>query len=326
MKKTARAHTNIALVKYWGKKDTDLIIPMNGSISLTLDHFYTDTTVEFDPSLTADSFILDGQAKQDQKLVHFMNHVRKLANIKTFAHINSTNHVPTAAGLASSSSAYAALALAASSAAGLNLTAKDLSRLARKGSGSATRSIYGGFVEWIAGEDDLTSYAVPLEEHTSWKIAMIAIVLNSAQKKISSRAGMQTAQTSPYYPAWVKTANDDLKSMRQAIETRDFELLGTVAESSALKMHALNLSSKPHFSYFMPESIIAMQKVEELRTMGIPCYYTMDAGPNVKVICEEENIAAIIDHLSKVFGKDQLLVAHPGEGAKLITNEGIEAK
>ena len=274
MKKTARAHTNIALVKYWGKKDTDLIIPMNGSISLTLDHFYTDTTVEFDPSLTADSFILDGQAKQDQKLVHFMNHVRKLANIKTFAHINSTNHVPTAAGLASSSSAY----------------------------------------------------AVPLEEHTSWKIAMIAIVLNSAQKKISSRAGMQTAQTSPYYPAWVKTANDDLKSMRQAIETRDFELLGTVAESSALKMHALNLSSKPHFSYFMPESIIAMQKVEELRTMGIPCYYTMDAGPNVKVICEEENIAAIIDHLSKFFGKDQLLVAHPGEGAKLITNEGIEAK
>ena len=319
MKKTARAHTNIALVKYWGKKDQELIIPMNSSLSLTLDHFYTDTSVEFKEELTADSFSLNGVSKDAQQITNFLNLVRKLAGITTYAQVDSTNHVPTKAGLASSASAYAALALAASSAAGLTLSKKDLSRLARRGSGSACRSIYGGFVEWKMGTGDLDSYAVPFQEEVDWDIRMLAIVLNDAEKKISSRRGMQTVvATSPYYPAWVKTCHQDIGELKAAIEAKDFEKLGTIAEENAMKMHALNLSASPHFNYFQPETLVAMQLIEELRATGIPCYYTMDAGPNVKVLCLEKDVAQIKAKLAEAFSQEQLLLAAPGPGAHLL--------
>lgn len=204
-KVTARAHTNIALVKYWGKADEELIIPQNNSLSLTLDHFYTDTTVQFDPTLTADQFTLNGQAQETTQITKFLDIIRQMAASQLFARVESTNHVPTMAGLASSASAYAALALAGSKALGLDLSSKDLSRLARRGSGSACRSIYGGFVEWQKGDSDQTSYAVPLVENLDWDLKMIAIVVNDKQKKIASRAGMQNVvHTSPYYSAWVK--------------------------------------------------------------------------------------------------------------------------
>ena len=210
-KVTARAHTNIALVKYWGKADEELIIPQNNSLSLTLDHFYTDTTVQFDPTLTADQFTLNGQAQKTTKITKFLDIIRQMAASQLFARVESTNHVPTMAGLASSASAYAALALAGSKALGLDLNSKDLSRLARRGSGSACRSIYGGFVEWQKGDSDQTSYAVPLVENLDWDLKMIAIVVNDKQKKIASRAGMQNVvHTSPYYSAWVKRSKEDL--------------------------------------------------------------------------------------------------------------------
>ena len=193
-KVTARAHTNIALVKYWGKADEELIIPQNNSLSLTLDHFYTDTTVQFDPTLTADQFTLNGQAQETTKITKFLDIIRQMAASQLFARVESTNHVPTMAGLASSASAYAALALAGSKALGLDLSSKDLSRLARRGSGSACRSIYGGFVEWQKGDSDQTSYAVPLVENLDWDVKMIAIVVNDKQKKIASRAGMQNVE------------------------------------------------------------------------------------------------------------------------------------
>ena len=182
-KVTARAHTNIALVKYWGKEDEELIIPQNNSLSLTLDHFYTDTTVQFDPDLTADQFTLNGQAQETTKITKFLDIIRQMASSQLFARVESTNHVPTMAGLASSASAYAALALAGSKALGLDLSSKDLSRLARRGSGSACRSIYGGFVEWQKGDSDQTSYAVPLVENLDWDLKMIAIVVNDKQKR-----------------------------------------------------------------------------------------------------------------------------------------------
>lgn len=186
-KVTARAHTNIALVKYWGKADEELIIPQNNSLSLTLDHFYTDTTVQFDPTLTADQFTLNGQAQETTKITKFLDIIRQMAASQLFARVESTNHVPTMAGLASSASAYAALALAGSKALGLDLSSKDLSRLARRGSGSACRSIYGGFVEWQKGDSDQTSYAVPLVENLDWDLKMIAIVVNDKQKDCFTR-------------------------------------------------------------------------------------------------------------------------------------------
>lgn len=318
---TARAHTNIALIKYWGKKDQDLILPMNNSLSLTLDKFYTDTSVEYLSSLHEDQLFLNGEQKIDPKISTFMDHVRRTTGLASYAQIKSTNHVPTAAGLASSASAYAALALAATAAAGKSYTKTKLSRLARRGSGSATRSIFGNFVEWVAGYDDESSYARPVKVSNDWNVRMIAIVIDPRPKKISSRAGMQNVvETSPFYPAWVSTAKEDLKNIKIALKDDSFEKFGRIAESNALKMHALNLSASPHFNYFEPESLIAMNAVEGLRDLGIKCYYTMDAGPNVKVICKNKDLDVILEQLHRYFASDHLLVTAPGPGVELLDN------
>lgn len=315
---TARAHTNIALIKYWGKKDQALMLPQNSSLSLTLDHFYTDTQVEFQPALTADMITLDDQpvtGRGGQRIRNFLDLIRTQSGRTDFAKVTSWNHVPTAAGLASSASGFAALAAAASRAAGMRLDRPALSRLARRGSGSATRSIYGGFVEWQMGNDDQSSQAVPLTETVDWDIQMIAIVLDKKAKKISSSAGMaRVVATSPYYPAWVQQTTQDLVDMKQAILSKNLELVGTIAEANAMKMHALNLSATPPFTYFEPESLIAMTMIQDLRNEGVSCYYTMDAGPNIKVICSAAETPTIIAKLGQHFDKRQLLVAKPGPG------------
>ncbi|GBG95094.1 diphosphomevalonate decarboxylase [Ligilactobacillus salitolerans] len=316
---SARAHTNIALIKYWGKKDQQLILPMNGSLSLTLDKFYTDTSVSYDKNLTQDEFYLNGAQKEDPKVMHFMDIVRQNTGFDSHAVIKSTNHVPTAAGLASSASAYAALALAATAAANKKFDRQKLSRIARRGSGSATRSIFGGFAEWLEGTDDQSSYAQPLEYENDWDIRMIAIVIDDQPKKVSSRQGMQTVvATSPFYSEWIKSAKTDLKNIKTALASQDFKHFGEIAESNALKMHALNLSAQPHFNYFAPASIIAMNIIEEIRELGYPCYYTMDAGPNVKVICKNADLSVILRQLQNHFPADHLLVAAPGPGAQLL--------
>ncbi|MFK5675538.1 MULTISPECIES: diphosphomevalonate decarboxylase [unclassified Ligilactobacillus] len=319
---TARAHTNIALVKYWGKRDENLIIPMNSSLSLTLDEFYTETTVQFDSQRQTDQLILDGVAQPTTRVTPFLNVIRNRADLVAGATVISTNHVPTAAGLASSASAYAALAAAASRAAGLTLNRQALSRLARRGSGSATRSIFGGFTEWQAGIDDTTSYAVPLDEHPTWPIRMITVVVSRAEKKIGSRVGMQTVvNTSPFYQEWVKKAQADLAAIKPAIAAHNIQQTGMIAESNAMAMHALNLTATPHFTYFTAGSLTAMRCVEELRATGIPCYYTMDAGPNVKVLCEEQHVPSVLTKLQHCFNANDLLVAHPGPGVQIISED-----
>lgn len=319
---TARAHTNIALVKYWGKADTDLIIPQTGSLSLTLDQFYTDTTVTFYEGLTADDVIVNGErlsAQRATKVHNFLNLVRQQSSRASFARVTSVNHVPTAAGLASSASAFAALAGAASQAAGLTLDRTALSRLARRGSGSATRSIFGGFVEWHAGHDDLSSYGVPLVEKVEWPIAVVALVLDPHHKKISSRQGMQSSvNTSPFYPAWQQIVADDLAAIKPAILAQDFTTVGETLESNAMRMHALTLSAWPPYSYFNGDTLAAMQTVKELRAAGVECYYTLDAGPNLKIFCQNSDIAAITKRFSQQFGGDNVIVAHPGPGIQFL--------
>lgn len=315
----ARAHTNIALIKYWGKKNTDIIIPMNNSFSLTLDHFYTDTKVTYDEDLKKDSFSLNGEEIESQNVFNFLDYVRQLSGKNGFVKVESINHVPTTAGLASSASAYAALAAASSRAFGLDLSRKDLSRLARRGSGSATRSIYGGFTEWIGGDNDLNSYAKPFQENVEWDIRMIAAVINSKPKKITSRSGMQTVvNTSPFYGEWVKNANNSIPLIKKAILDKDFTTFGEISEENAMKMHALNLTAHPHFSYFEPQSIEIMQAVEQLRQDGIEAYYTMDAGPNVKIICEGKNSEVIQKALKIKFPEIELLESKPGKGIQFL--------
>lgn len=318
-KYTARAHTNIALVKYWGKENEELIIPANSSISLTLDEFYTDTSVIFDSTLQQDMITINSEIVNDEKISKFLDIIRHKSGINLFAKVESINHVPNSAGLASSASAYAALATAGSKAAGLDLSDKELSMLARRGSGSATRSIFGGFAAWNKGIDDQTSYGYSIEDPVKMDINMIAIVLNNSPKKISSRLGMKISyETSPFYDSWIKQTNEDFETIQNAITNGDFSTLGQTAELNAMRMHSLTLSANPSYLYLNKDSLLVIEMVKELRDKGIECYYTMDAGPNVKIICQKKNIKAIVDNLSKQFSQDQIKVSGPGEKVKLI--------
>ncbi|EUJ37740.1 diphosphomevalonate decarboxylase [Brochothrix campestris] len=322
MKATAIAHTNIALIKYWGKRDKTLILPANSSLSMTLDQFYTETTVEWSDAFMTDQFTLNGSRIEDTKVTRFLTILRQQFGMTEKAHVTSTNHVPTAAGLASSASAFAALALAASKAAGREDDDETLSRLARLGSGSASRSIFGDFALWQKGTDDtgIDSYAYPVVAPTELDLAMVVAVVDAGPKKIDSRLGMQsTVETSPYFEAWTATAEKDLLTIQDAFKANDFKIIGETVERNALSMHATTMAATPPFSYLKPASFAIMETVHALRENGIEAYFTMDAGPNVKVLCltkdEQQVQTALASHT------DQVYICHPGPKARVIAHD-----
>lgn len=320
MKAKARAHTNIALIKYWGKQNEELAIPMNSSLSLTLDKFYTETEVEFKSDISKDIFYLNGEPDDETliKVSKFLDLFRDAKGIKDRAIVTSINKVPTAAGLASSASAFAALGAAANIASGLNLNHKQLSTFVRKGSGSATRSIYGGLVQWYKGDSDETSFAQPVDD-ADWDIGMVVVIVNSKEKKISSREGMkQTVLTSPFYDMWPNEAEKDLKAIKIAIKNRDFKSVGKITENSAMKMHATMLSANPSIIYFQPNSILVMQIVQQLRKEGIEAFFTMDAGPNVKILCRLSQAEIIKKRLMENFREENIIITGPGPGVQII--------
>ena len=321
-KAAVRAHTNIALIKYWGKADETLFLPMNSSLSLTLDGLYTDTFVEISDTFTEDQFYLNDvlqSPEETAKISRFLDLFRNKSGITHFIQVKSVNHVPTAAGLASSASAFAALAGAMNRATGLNMDLETLSTYARRGSGSATRSLFGGFVEWQKGTTSEDSMAVPVDD-ASWDIGMVIIAVNKSAKKISSRVGMkQTVETSPFYSAWVTSAEEDLLAIKKAIKAQDFEKVGQITEHSAMKMHGSMLGAETPIIYFEPDSIKAIRAVRALREQGILCYVTMDAGPNVKVLCRLSEAGKIKEMLREYFSEDQLLISGPGQGIRPLT-------
>lgn len=321
MKATAKAHTNIALIKYWGKRNESIILPMNNSLSLTLDAFYTATTVSFQEALIEDVFVLDGEViegKQYERVQTFLNLIRRYAGKqRLFAHVESTNHVPTAAGFASSASGFAALAAAATRAINLEVDDIELSRITRQGSGSACRSIYGGFVEWQKGDQDdgSDSYAVPIAPVDHWDVRVAAVVLSDTMKDVSSREGMKrTVDTSVFYSSWVDSIPDDLAHIKRGIMARDFELVGSIAEANCLKMHATTLGASPPFTYWHDTTMSVMQTVADLRKKGIPAYFTIDAGPNVKVLYLSENEEAVQKTLREVPGVSDVILSRSGQG------------
>lgn len=319
---SARAHTNIALIKYWGKQDAELMLPANSSVSMTLDKFYTDTTVEFSPDLAADTFILDGVLQDTSataKVSRVLNLVRTMSQRRLFARVDSHNHVPNAAGLASSASAYAALALAASQAAGLQLDQAALSRLARRGSGSASRSIAGGFVIWHRGSDDQSSFAESVPVAANLHLRMVTVMIDKQQKKVSSRSGMaHMAATSPYFDAWVNACEAACPQMTAALAAGDFEQIGRLAERNALMMHATNMAANPPFMYFEPATIATIQYASDLRESGIPVYATMDAGPNVKLLCQADDASRVAELVAAKIGT-QTEICAPGPAAHLLS-------
>ena len=323
----ARAHANIALIKYWGKRNDELFLPLTSSLSLTLDAFYTDTKITFSENFTESYFFLDGQKmppQEVQKLQRFVNLFEPLVGQLPHFQVESYNHVPTAAGLASSSSAFSALACAILDALNLDLDSQTLSTYARQGSGSATRSLFGGFVEWEKGQDDdgPSSFARPIDDACHWDIAMLVVVVNEQEKHLSSREGMaHTRDTSPFYHLWPEEVAKDLAIIKEAIAEKDFQKLGEVAEHNAMKMHATMLSANPSFTYFEPATMNAMNAVRQLRDEGFLAYITMDAGPNVKIICKNSQVETIHERLLQEYSPEQLIIARPGPAPRKLSAE-----
>lgn len=318
---TASANVNVALVKYWGKRDAALNLPATGSISLTLDGLAVEAQVAFGAG-EADAIVIDGHDAQGDEAVRvraFLDLVRERAGIRERARVVTRSSVPKGIGLASSAAAFASLAVASARAAGLTLDASALSALARRGSGSAARSIFGGFAEWHRGEraDGSDSLATPLLAPTDWAVRMVVAITSEAPKSVSSREGMRRAQASPLYPAWVAGAEGDLTEARNAIRARDLDALGAIAEHSALKMHAIGLAARPPLLYWRGATVDCVQRVWTLRTDGVPAYITIDAGPQVKVLTTPSHAAAVHSALSAVPGVSRVIVCAPGGAAEV---------
>lgn len=319
---TARANVNVALVKYWGKRDAALNLPASGSISLTLDGLAVEAFVAFGAG-DRDRLEIDGApaaGEEAARLGHFLDLLRAEAACPEPATVITRSTVPRGVGLASSAAAFAALALAGSRAAGLRLEPPALSALARRGSGSAARSIFGGFVEWRCGEraDGRDSVAEPLAAADHWDVRMVVAVTSSAPKAVSSRAGMTRAAASPLYPAWVEGAEADLAEARAAIRARDLERLGLLAEHSALKMHAIGLAARPPLLYWRGPTVECLHRIWALRAEGTAAFATIDAGPQVKALCAPADAARVAAALREVPGVERVLTCAPGGSAEVI--------
>ncbi|MGF1669218.1 MAG: diphosphomevalonate decarboxylase [Balneolaceae bacterium] len=314
------AHANIALIKYWGKRSIDLNLPATGSISLTLDSLKTETVLRFDQSLQTDQFTLDEKpaSKEQIKKVSHLVDIMYGSTVRPKFDIKSSNNFPTGAGLASSASGFAALTLAVSHALELDLSAEDLSRFARQGSGSAARSLFGGFVEMKCGSDlqGDQDFAVQLFDKDYWDIRMAVAITSVREKKVGSTEGMiRTAQTSPFYNSWIDSSKDDLNQMKQALAEKDFEKMGELAEHNSFKMHGLAISANPPLLYWNASTVELIHKIRDIRRSGVQAYITMDAGPQVKVLCLPGDLNEVCDTLKTTSGVQRIITARPGPGA-----------
>lgn len=319
---TAIAHPNIAFIKYWGDADSRLRIPANGSISMNLEGLYTRTKVTFEPTLDEDRFTLDGQVvagEARKRVSKFLDLVRQMSGITDSARVESENNFPSGSGIASSASAFAALSLAASTAAGLKLDEGSLSRLARRGSGSACRSIPAGFVEWQAGEDNASSYAFSIAPPEHWDMNDCIAVVSHEHKETGSSDGHALAGTSVLQSARIADAPRRLDICRQAILQKDFQAFVEIVELDSNLMHAVTMTSKTPLFYWHPETLAVIQAIGEWRRSGIPVCYTIDAGPNVHVLTPGERALWVSASLLQIEGVDKVLSAKPGAGVRLIT-------
>lgn len=318
---TSVACANIAFIKYWGNRDNTLRLPSNGSISMNLDGLFTRTTVTFSASTRTDKLFLNKKPVHGpglERVSAMFDLVRGMVGMNQRAEVVSENNFPSGAGIASSASAFAALALAASKAAGLDLSERELSRLARRGSGSASRSIPGGFVEWQVGADDGDSIAFSIAPAEHWALVDCIAVVSSAHKKTGSTEGHAIAGTSLLQAARVADAPRRLDLCRRAILNRDFDTFASIVELDSDMMHAVMMTSSPALHYWQPASMAVMKAVRQWREEGSPACYTVDAGANVHVICPEKEADEIAVRLRKIAGVKTVLTACAGGPAKLI--------
>lgn len=327
---TAAAHPNLALVKYWGQADAALNLPTNNSISVNLSGATTTTTVTFDERLKRDRVTLNNAPCDTETCTRVSRHldrVRARVGMTTRARVDSHNDFPMAAGIASSASAFAALSLAASRAAGLYLDERDLSILARKGSGSACRSVPDGFVEWLSAPADTDSYARQLAPPEHWDLRIITLYFTEEAKVVSSLQGHRAAPTSPFYGARLRALDGTLRTVRRALLEWDLPTLGCAAEREALSLHAIAMTSRiperPWLSgilYWQPETIATLQAVQRWRQEGLAVYFTLDAGPSVHLLYEapsQDEIKTALEPLLTRLG-GEYFISQPGRGAWIV--------
>lgn len=300
----AFAPTNIALCKYWGKRNQELNLPLTPSFSISLGSKGATAQLALIEN-SADEIILNGsvvdtRSSFSKRLIEFLDLFRRANKLRLQICIHS--NIPIAAGLASSACGFASIVMALDELFDWNLSPKELSILARLGSGSASRSIWPGFVEWHKGEraDGMDSYGESFAEE--WpELCIGLLVVNNQEKSVSSREAMQrTVMTSALFSAWPAKVNQDMEIIKQAIISRDFALLGKTAESNATTMHATMLSAWPPINYSVPETLLGMQETWRLRQQGLSVYFTQDAGPNLKLLFLEKDKNEILSHFPNV--------------------------
>lgn len=321
-KATAVSCSNIALIKYWGNHDARLRMPLNDSLSMNLDALRTVTTVEFEETLSQDEIVIGGEAADEKtyaRVVEHLKRIRKEAKIETNARVHSRNNFPAAAGLASSASAFAALTVAATRAAGLELSERQLTVLARQGSGSAARSIPAGFVEWLAATNVTStseqSYARQVMPPEAWDLRDVIAIVSADAKKIGSTEGHALANTSPFLGERISRLPIRYHRVRRELLAKNLKGMGPDLEAEAIELHMLAMTSRPPIFYWAPGTVSVMDAVRQWRSEGLDAYYTLDAGPNVHILVEGKNAEEVARRVGTLSEVHQVLVSGPGGGA-----------
>ncbi|RMF00553.1 MAG: diphosphomevalonate decarboxylase [Chloroflexi bacterium] len=317
---TALAHPNIAFIKYWGNTNHQLRLPANPSLSMNMAGLHTVTRVEFDPALPADTLEINGVPATGpglERVSAVLNLIRAEAGVAAPARVVSRSNFPVGSGIASSAAAFAALAVAGAAAAGLPPVEARLSRLARRGSGSASRSVPSGFCEWQPGDDDgSVAFSIAPPEH--WALADLVAVVSREHKAVGSSGGHPLADTSSLQTARVAGAAERLRRCKEALLARDISAMGPVIEEDAVIMHGVMMSSRPPLFYWLPATMALIQATARWRAEGLEVYFTIDAGPNVHLICPAEQAADVEAKARKIAGVRDVLKSAPGGPAHLL--------
>ncbi|MEX2125062.1 MAG: diphosphomevalonate decarboxylase [Woeseia sp.] len=313
----AVAQPNIALVKYWGKRNTEKNLPAAGSLSVTLDTLWTKMSVEFPVTAAADTLSVNGFGNTAMLARVSACLDRMLGSSRPRAAISSESNFPIAAGLASSSSAFAALVMAVSQAAKLRHDTLALARLAGSASGSAARSFYEGIVELRADDEEIDLDSIAAVDE--WPLCVIVAVTEERPKAVGSAEAMiRSAATSPFYRSWVERQDADLDVARTAVREQDFDKLAAVSEHNCLKMHSVMWTSKPPIVYWNEATLNGMEAIRKLQRSAVPVFFTIDAGPQVKAVCLPEAAAAVSAVLSGTPGVKKVIASGLGKGARLL--------
>lgn len=322
-KATVKSPANIAFIKYWGKTDLKTRVPENSSISMCLSDLYSVCTVAFDKSFSKDTVIFIGEKvvkdREVERIIKVLDRVRALAGMDLRAKVLTENNFPKATGIASSASGLSAVTLAGVSALGIEMSSDELSKLCRLASGTASRSIPDGFVEWEKGKDGDSSFAREIFHPDWWEICDVVAIVTHKMKKVSSSDGHRLASTSPFYKARIADMDRKIKALKKSMRNRDFSTFGEILEREALNMHAVCLTSNPPVIYWEAPTVEIMKWVKEWRENGkLESYFTIDAGSTVHIICQKRDFRRLAKWLERTEGVERVSVNHPSVGARVI--------